>query len=215
MEITLSTRGGPASASVHGEGATALVLSHGAGGTRRQPWLVAFAEDLAARGRRVILHNFPYSEAGRKLPDRPPALEDTVAAAVARAREMGATKVVAGGRSMGGRMASMAAASGLPVDGLLLVAYPLHPPGAFDKQRVAHLPAIRVPTLFVHGTRDEFARADLFSAAVATMGGRATVHTVDGGDHSFALPRGSGRPVREVRAGIVEAVEHWLIGHGL
>jgi predicted alpha/beta-hydrolase family hydrolase len=215
MEITFPSNGSPVSASVHGEGPTALVLSHGAGGTRRQPWLVAFAGDLAAGGRRVLLHNFPYSEAGRKLPDRPPVLEATVAAAVARAHEMGATRVVAGGRSMGGRMASMAAASGLPVDGLLLVAYPLHPPGAFEKQRVAHLAAIRVPTLFVHGTRDEFARPDLFAAAVATMGDRASVHTVEGGDHSFALPRGSGRPAREVRAGIVAAIEGWLAEHEL
>jgi predicted alpha/beta-hydrolase family hydrolase len=216
MTLEIDVQGQPVTASVHGEGGTALVLSHGAGGTRTMPWLVTFADLMAARGRRVLLHNFPYSEAGRRRIDPPARLEETVAAMVAAARKDGARRVVAGGRSMGGRMATRAAAAGLEVDALLLLAYPLHPPGEFDKLRDAHLPHVAAPPMFfVQGTRDEFARPDLLQAVLDRLGDRATLHRVDGGDHAFSMPRGTRRPVREVQVEIADAADGWLRARGL
>lgn len=206
--------GKPVTASAHGRGGTTLVLSHGAGGRRTMPWLVAFAELMAERGRRVLLHNFPYSEAGGRRIDPTPVLETTVAAFVAEARRSGASRVVAGGRSMGGRMASRAAAAGLAVDALLFLAYPLHPPGEFEKLRDAHLPAITVPMFWVQGTRDAFARPDLLDATLARLP-RATLLPVEGGDHGFAMPRGARRAADDVRRGIVDGVDSWLLGLGL
>jgi uncharacterized protein len=210
MEIEVVVAGQPVSASVHGAGRTTLVLAHGAGGRRTMPWLVAFAERMGGTGRRVLLHNFPYSEAGRARFDPPAVLEDTVGAFAAWSRETGAAAVVAGGRSMGGRMATQAVAKGLAVEALLLLAYPLHPPGEFDRLRDAHLPRVTVPMLFVQGTRDAFARADLLARTLERLGARATLLPVEGGDHSFSMPRTARRPVAEVRDEIARAADAWL-----
>ena len=214
MEIAVEVEGHTVTASVHGTGPTSVLLAHGAGGRRTMPWLVAFADVLAETGRRVVLHNFPYSEAGRKRIDRPALLEATVAAFAAEARATGASAVVAGGRSMGGRMASQAVAAGLAVDALLFLAYPLHPPGEFTRLRDAHLPRIAVPMLFVQGTRDAFARPDLLDATMARLP-RATLVRVEGGDHGFSMPRAAPRPAVEVRREIVDAADRWLTGRGL
>jgi predicted alpha/beta-hydrolase family hydrolase len=209
--------GQPVSLSIHGLGDTALVLGHGAGGTRRMPVLVRLADALAASGRRVLLFNFPYSEARRRIPDKAPLLEATVAACVRLARdELGAKRVVAGGKSMGGRMASQAVANGSSVDGLIFLGYPLHPPGRFEKLRDAHLPKITAPMLFIQGTRDDFARWDLLEATLATLGDRATLVKIEDGDHSFAVRKKlTGQTSADVERAIGQSVVDWLTLRGL
>jgi predicted alpha/beta-hydrolase family hydrolase len=198
-------------ASVHGGGDTALVLFHGAGGNRRTPFLVTVADALAAAGHRVLLGNFPYTEDGRKAPDKPDVLEAAVDAVATHAeRELGARRVVLGGKSMGGRMASQLAAKGRRCAGLVFLGYPLHPPGREDTPRDAHLPRIEAPMLFVQGTRDDFARWDLIEAVARRLGPRATLHRVEGADHSFKVLKREGRTAREVEAEIVSAITRWV-----
>jgi hypothetical protein len=207
----------PVSASLHGQGGgTLLALAHGAGGTRSTPQLLRLAESLASGGRRVLLFNFPYSEAGRRAPDRPAALEATVRAVARHVREqLAPARLVLGGRSMGGRMASQCVAAGLACDALLLLAYPLHPPGQPGQLRDAHLPRIGTPMLFVQGTRDAFARSDLLEATLARLQTRARLCSIADGDHSFAVPARSGRKPAEVEAGIAGSIEEWLSALGL
>ncbi len=197
----------------------AIALAHGAGGTLDQPLLVALADALAARGALVLRFNFPYSDAGRKAPDRAPALMATVAAAArwlaARPRARGVPLVV-GGKSMGGRMASMWLADPAPgvaapqVAGLLLVGYPLHPAGQPARLRVEHLARVPVPMLFLAGTRDPLCDLALLRPALRRLRGRATLHVVAGGDHSFAVPKALGRGPDDVRDELVAATLGWL-----
>lgn len=215
-ELEIETAGGAVTASLHGEGPTVVVLGHGAGGTRRQPALLAMAAALAASGRRALLYNFPYTDRGRRAPDRPDVLEATTRAVGDFARgNLGARQLVHGGRSMGGRIASQVVAKGAPADGLVFLAYPLHPPGKPDVLRDRHLPEIATPMLFVQGTRDDFARQDLLAAVLARLGERATLHVVEGGDHSFKVPKRSRRDVAAVGAEVEGAVLAWLDAHGL
>jgi hypothetical protein len=214
--IEIPTEHGAVSASVHGEGGTVLALGHGAGGDRRTGLLVRLADTLAQGGRRVVLHNFLYTEARRRVPDKPAVLEATVSAVAAHARQaLGASRLVLGGKSMGGRIASQAVAQGLRADGLVLLGYPLHPPGRFDTLRDKHLPAITAPMLFVQGTRDAFARADLLAPVLAALGDRATLHSIEDGDHSFAVPRRTGRAAAQIEAEVAAAIASWLTARGL
>jgi hypothetical protein len=165
-----------------------LVLTPGASAGRDQPALVAVDEALAPRGVRVERVDFPYTRAGRRAPDRPPVLIATVVEAVgALAGELRAAprRIAAGGRSMGGRMCSMAAAEGLAVAALVLVSYPLHPPGRPERLRTEHFGDVAVPCLFVSGTRDAFATPDELEAATATIPGPVTHVWVDGADHGL------------------------------
>lgn len=205
------------SASVHGVGETALLLGHGAGGTRKTPLLLRLAEALAATGRRVVLFNFPYSEARRRIPDKAPLLEATVSACARFARsELGAQRLVLGGKSMGGRIASQAVAQGLAAEGLVFLGYPLHPPGKPETLRDKHLPQVAAPMLFVQGTRDDFARSDLLEATLAKLGDRATLLKIEDGDHSFAVRKKlTGRTAADVEATILRAVLDWLTARGL
>jgi predicted alpha/beta-hydrolase family hydrolase len=208
--------GAGASASVHGRGATVVVLGHGAGGTRRTPMLVALAESLAGSGRAAVLYNFPYAERGRRRPDPPAVLEATARAAAALALEAtGATRIVHGGRSMGGRIASQVVAAGERADGLAFLAYPLHPPGQFGKRREAHLPEVQAPMLFIQGTRDAFAREDLLLALVERLGARAERHRVAEADHSFGVLKRSGRTAKDVLAEVRDTLLAWLGRHEL
>ena len=203
-------------ASVHGSGDTAVILGHGAGGDRRTPFLVRMAERLGGSGRRAVLYNFPYTEARRKLPDRPEILEGAcVAVAEHVRRALGAARVVHGGKSMGGRIASQAVAKGAPADALVFLGYPLHPPGRPEMLRDRHLPGIVAPMLFLQGTRDSFARWDLIEGVVRTLGPRAMLHRVEGGDHSFVVPRKSGRSTAEAEEEIAATLLDWLARHGL
>lgn len=204
------------SASICGAGAAALLLAHGAGGTRKTPFLVRLAEALAAGGRRVVLFNFPYCETRRRIPDPAPLLEATVAAVARFARsELGAERLVLGGKSMGGRIASQAVAKGLAADGLVFLGYPLHPPGKPEKLRDAHLAAVDAPMLFVQGTRDDFARWDLLDATLRRLGERATLLKIDDGDHSFKVPKKSGRTAEDVEAMVLRGALDWLTARGL
>ena len=150
---------------------------------------------------------------GRRAPDRAPVLIEAYRAAFAEAQERAdGLPVLAGGRSMGGRMASMAVAEGMPAEGLVFLAYPLHPPGRPEKIRDAHLDAIAVPMLFVQGTRDPFAQPDLLAGVLERLGSRAELVAIEGGDHGFKVaggerdPRRIGRSLAEPAAGFVRRV---------
>lgn len=164
------------------------VLFPGAGADRDQPALVAVDLALSELGLVVERVDFPYRRAGRRAPDRAPVLVGAVVeAAGALAGRLGVEteRLLLGGRSMGGRMCSMAVADGLPAAGLLLVSYPLHPPGRPDRLRTEHLPALEVPCLFVSGTRDAFGTPDELEAAAEVIPGPVTHHWIDGGDHGL------------------------------
>jgi len=205
-----------ASARLYGTGPTVVVLGHGAGGTRETPMLVALAAALEGSGRAALLYNFPYSEKRSRRPDPPAVLEAATREAGELARaESGASRVVHGGRSMGGRIASQVVAAGAPAEGLVFLGYPLHPPGQPEKRREAHLPSIAAPMLFVGGTRDAFARPDLLAALLERLGERAERHDVEGADHSFGVLKRSGRTPADVEDEVRGAVLAWLDRHGL
>lgn len=215
-ELTIPAGVAMVGASLHGEGPTVVVLGHGAGGTRRSPAMLAAAEAIAGSGRRALLYNFPYTDRGGRRPDPPEMLEATTRAVGEFARaELGARRLVHGGRSMGGRIASQAVAKGASCDGLVFLAYPLHPPGKPDVLRDRHLPDVAAPMLFVQGTRDDFAHWDLLTAVLARLGPRATLHAVEGGDHSFKVRKKDGRTQAAVDAEVHGAVRAWLDERGL
>jgi predicted alpha/beta-hydrolase family hydrolase len=215
-DIRIVVDGAAVSASVRGQGGTVIALGHGAGGDRTNPFLVELAETLAASGRQAVLYNFPYTEAGRGRPDPPALLEATVTAVAEHARaKLGARRLVLGGKSMGGRIASQAVAAGLSAEGLAFLGYPLHPPGKPENLRDRHLPRIVAPMLFLQGTRDAFARMDLLQSVLARLGDRATLHVVEDGDHSFAVRKSKGRTAKEVREEIHRTLIGWLDTHGL
>ncbi|MGH2691462.1 MAG: alpha/beta hydrolase family protein [Actinomycetota bacterium] len=185
-----------------------VVLAHGAGGDMRNPALEGFAAGLADQKVGCLRFNFAYSEAGRKGPDREPALRQVWSAVFSQAS--GGGDVWASGKSLGGRIASMMVADKeLDAAGLILVGYPLHPPGKPERIRDEHLYRIEVPMLFLQGTADPFAGWDLFTGVLKRLGKRATLHAVEGGDHSFRVrgkPRddvGTGRALGEVAARFV------------
>jgi predicted alpha/beta-hydrolase family hydrolase len=215
-ERELAVPGAEASASLRGRGTTVVVLGHGAGGNRHHPMLRALADALAASGRAACLYNFAYAEKGARRPDPPSVLEATTRAAASLALQAtGARRVVHGGRSMGGRIASQVVAAGERADGLVFLGYPLHPPGQFERRRETHLPGIEAPQLFVQGTRDAFAREDLLLALVDRLSPRAELHRVAEADHSFAVRKSSGRTPEDVLAEVRGALLGWLDRHGL
>ena len=166
-----------------------LVLGHGAGAGHTHPWMIRVADGLADRGVRVVTFDFPYIEAGRRVPDRGPDLERAFESVWQSVHESG--PMFAGGKSMGGRIASQSAARGgfdpAPA-GLVFFGYPLHPPGKPAQRRDKHLPAIAAPMLFLHGTRDPFGSPDEMRELVATLPS-ATLEVIDGGDHSLVAPK--------------------------
>ena len=187
-------------------GGPILALAHGAGGTLRNPLLDGFAAGLAAAGVTCLRFNFLYSESGKRSPDREPLLRAAWTAAFARGVELG-EPVWAGGKSMGGRIASMMVADGdLDAAGLVFVGYPLHPPGKPDRLRDEHLGRIRIPMLWLQGSADPFARWDLLEGVLGRLGKRATLHRIEGGDHSFRVrgqkrdDEGTGTALGEVAA---------------
>ena len=180
---------------------TTLILAHGAGAPQTHPFMTAFARRLSARGIEVVTFNFLYMERRRRAPDPRARLEACYRAviAAARARTAEGNRMVIGGKSMGGRIATQVAAieaeaggDEARVDGLVLLGYPLHPPGRPDKPRTAHLPAVTAPMLFVQGERDAFGTPDELRPVLATCADAEMV-TVDGGDHSFKT-RGKNAP---------------------
>jgi len=167
---------------------SALVLAPGASAGRDQSALVAIDDAVAVHGLRVERIDFPYRLAGRRAPDRQSVLVASVAAAARRlADDLGVSqdRVALGGRSMGGRMCSIAVAEGLAAAALVLVSYPLHPPGRPEKLRIEHFGAIEVPCLFVSGTRDQFGTPAELEAATAAIAGPVTRVFIDKGDHGL------------------------------
>jgi predicted alpha/beta-hydrolase family hydrolase len=159
-----------------------FVCAHGAGGHKDDRGMLGLSDALAGVGFEVVRFNFPYREQGRKLPDRMPVLKESIAAVASRVR--GGAKLILGGRSMGGRAASMLAADGYPCDGLLLLAYPLHPAGKPEKLRDAHLPKIRVPVLCFNGTRDTLCTRGLMEKAISGLA-NWRMHWLEGATHAF------------------------------
>jgi predicted alpha/beta-hydrolase family hydrolase len=188
-----------------GKGGTYVLLGHGAGGNLHTPGLAAYARALAAAGVGAVRFNFPYAEAGRRVPDRQPTLERSYAAIAAHVRPQ-VSRLYLGGRSMGGRIASHVVASGGAAAGLVFLSYPLHPPGRPDRLRAAHLPKIDVPMLFLHGTRDAFADPALLRHVLDGLPA-ATLHDVEGADHGLMV---RGRPAAEVIGELVDVTVRWI-----
>jgi len=172
----------------------AIILGHGAGAGQQSTFMVGFATALANRGVDAVTFNFPYIEQKRKIPDRGPVLEACFQSVIERIRgELPSARraLFIGGKSMGGRIATQAAAADafLPITGLVLLGYPLHPPGKPDQLRDKHLPAVRRPMLFVQGTRDAFGTPAELTPILNLLAPRPTLHMIDGGDHSFKISR--------------------------
>lgn len=182
----------------------ALLLTPGAGASRDQPALVAI-DDALRDVLTVERVDFPYRIAGRRSPDRPPVLVQAIrdgAAELTAAAKVKPRDVLLGGRSMGGRICSMAVAEGLPAAGLVLISYPLHAPGKKDKPRTEHFPALDVPCLFVSGTRDAFGSPAELEAATAAIPGEVTHVWIEGGDHGL----------RRKDEQVVTAIREWVVG---
>jgi uncharacterized protein len=185
-----------------------FIYAPGAGSNIHDPFGAYAAGTLAPQGISTVRFQFPYMEAGKRGPDRPPVLEATWRAVVDAVRDE-KTRLVIGGRSMGGRIASMVVAGGVAVDALALFAYPLHPPGKPDQLRVEHFSSIKSPVLFISGTNDAFASPDELRAAAKQVR-RTTVHLLDRADHGFSLPKSSGRTREDVWAEAVAVLVEWL-----
>ena len=179
------------------------VIAHGAGNSMRHPFFAGVARSLTEGRTSVLRFNFPYIDAGRRYPDSAKVLVQAWRAALAEAdRRAGGIPLAATGKSLGGRMASMAAAEEgalFPASALVFFGYPLHPPGRTERRRDSHLASVEVPMLFIQGTSDALARFDLMTDMVAALGPRARLHAVEGADHSFRV-RGRKRPDEEVGA---------------
>jgi predicted alpha/beta-hydrolase family hydrolase len=189
-----------------------LVLAHGAGAGMEHRFMEALAAGLADRGMASFRYQFPYTERGGKRPDPAPILEATVRSAVDAAAGLAkGLPLFAGGKSMGGRMTSQTAAKEpLPdVRGIVFFGFPLHAPGKPGSERAEHLNAVGVPMLFLQGTRDSLAGLDLLEPAVRKLGSRATLHVVDGADHSFHVPARSGRTDTEALDELVRTTAEW------
>ena len=191
------------------------VLAHGAGAGMEHPFLSAVAAELAERGIATLRFEFPYMERRARRPDPPPLCHATVRAAVAECVRIAPDlPIIAGGRSFGGRMTSQAqAVAPLPgVRGLAFLGFPLHPAGAPSDTRARHLAELRLPLLFLQGTRDALAERSLLEAVVARLGARATLRWLEDADHAFHVPARSGRSDAPVRSSMLEALCQWLEG---
>ena len=220
LEITVGERVGRVSGLLTrpDDARVLYVLAHGAGAGMRHRFMEAIASALAARGVATLRYQFPYTEAGARRPDPPAVLEATVrAAVVAAALAAPDLPLIAGGKSMGGRMTSGAAARGpLPgVQGLVFLGFPLHRPKQPSEDRAAHLSQVTLPMLFLQGTRDELADLGLITGVCARLGPLATLHVVDGADHGFEVLKRSGRTDTEVLEELADTVVSWCRERGI
>jgi len=193
----------------------ALILAHGAGAGQHSTFMTSFATAFAELGLQTITFNFLYTEQRRRIPDRRPALEACYAAVIHAVKaELDSTMALfIGGKSMGGRIATHVAADGLAESprGIVLLGYPLHPPGRPHERRDAHLPDVRCPMLFVQGSRDTFGTPTELEPVFASLRAPATLHAIEGGDHSFKVSKG-GSHQAQVFLDMQRAVVKWLRG---
>jgi hypothetical protein len=191
-----------------------LVLAHGAGAGMNHPFMEEIARELAAVNVATLRYQFPYMEARRRVPDAPSVLTATVAAAVHAAREAAPNlPLFAGGKSMGGRMTSQAAAQGLleTVKGLVFFGFPLHPPKQPGTKRADHLAKVRMPMLFLQGTRDTLADLNLLRPICEELGSRATLHVIETADHSFHVLKSTRKSDTEVLHELAETEASWAV----
>jgi predicted alpha/beta-hydrolase family hydrolase len=192
-------------------GRAVFVCAHGAGGHRDDRGMVRLSEVLRGRGLGVVRFNFLYREKASRRPDPMQRLKECFDAVVSRTRtELSPRRLIIGGRSMGGRVASMLAAEGFACDALLLLAYPLHPAGKPEQLRDAHLLQIKLPVLCFNGTRDALCRRDLMERAVSSVQAPWEMHWLEAADHSFHVPKSSGRTDDEVLAEVGDVSQRWL-----
>jgi predicted alpha/beta-hydrolase family hydrolase len=189
------------------------ILGHGAGAGQHSSFMVSFSEALAARGIDTVTFNFPYTEQKRRLPDRRPVLESCYRSVIEAVRQnvpSGRRRLFIGGKSMGGRIATHVAAADPDrvIDGLVLLGYPLHPPGKPTERRDAHLPAVKRPALFVQGSRDAFGTPEEMTPVASAMAPLATLHVVSGGDHSFKVSKAGQQAA--VYAEVQQAIVDWI-----
>jgi predicted alpha/beta-hydrolase family hydrolase len=192
----------------------AIVLAHGAGAPQTHPWMVAVARTLSERAFDVVTFNFLYSEAKRRVPDRNDVLEATWRAVIGAVRARGGAareRLYLGGKSMGGRIATQVAAGGDvgELAGLVLLGYPLHPPGKPDRLRASHLPQVHAPMLFVQGSRDPFGTPDELGPVVEGLWQGSRLYVVEGGDHSLALPKSRGQTLEQVIARVADEIDRF------
>jgi predicted alpha/beta-hydrolase family hydrolase len=190
-----------------------LILAHGAGAGQRHAFMVSFAHALSARGLDVVTFNFLYMQQRRSVPDRMPQLVSCYRAAIAAARDRvpsAGDRLFIGGKSMGGRAATHVAADdpALHCHGIVLLGYPLHPPGQPDKTRDAHLPAVKRPMLFVQGSRDTFGTPSELKPILGSLSPLPMLHTVHGGDHSFKI---AGRDAKQKQAAVYEEIHNTIV----
>jgi predicted alpha/beta-hydrolase family hydrolase len=189
------------------------VLAHGAGAGMMHPFMTAIADGLGERGIATLRYQFPYMEQGGKRPDAPKLAQATVRAAVAEASKLvPRLPLIAGGKSFGGRMTSQAqAASPLPgMRGLAFLGFPLHAAGHPSEERAAHLFEVKIPMLFLQGTRDALADISLMRNLARALSKCATLIIIEDGDHSFHVPARTGRKDADVRAEMLDALAGWI-----
>ncbi len=188
-----------------------FVCAHGAGGHMDDRAMLALSATLRGCGLDVVRFNFLYREKGSRRPDPMPQLKSCMEQVIAAVRaELGPPRLFIGGRSMGGRTASVLAADGYACDGLLLFAYPLHPAGKPEKLRDAHLPKIAAPVLCFNGTRDALCDRALMEGALKNVRAPWDMHWLEGADHSFHVLKSSGKTDAQVLAEVGEATKRWL-----
>lgn len=195
-----------------------LILGHGAGANQLSSFMIMMAGGLAERGFEVMTFNFLYMEQKRHIPDPKARLESCYQAVIKTAqthRKLKKNRLVIGGKSMGGRIASQVAAMApAGIAGLVLLGYPLHPPGRLDKLRTDHLKDIQAPMLFVQGARDTFGTEDEISSVIKQLHLPATLLPIEGGDHSFKVPKRAGVPQTTVYEMIMDQIAEW-VGSGI
>jgi hypothetical protein len=193
-----------------------VILGHGAGANQLTPFMRLFASGLAERGFDAMTFNFIYMEQGRRVPDPKAKLEScygSVIEAAGKHEKLKGNRIVIGGKSMGGRIASQVAATdeiAEKISGLVLLGYPLHPPGHHEKLRDAHLNQIKAPLLIVQGSRDAFGTSEELREVIKRLHLPATLHVIEGGDHSLKVPKSSGLSQQQVYDSVMDEIAHWL-----
>ena len=192
------------------------VFAHGAGAGMHHPFMERASQALVTHGIATHRFDFPYMKAGKSRPDSPAVAQAAVREAVREAaRETPGVSLLAGGKSFGGRMTSQAQATEpLPgVRGLVFFGFPLHAPGRPGVERADHLGSVQIPMLFLQGTRDEFATLDLLQGVVKRLGTRATLHLIEEGDHSFKVPRRTGKTEGDILEELATTIQQWADKH--